>query len=161
MSSKKRYVLYLLVCMLSLASSVYSKEEAELEREIVASTQDQCPPWFLYNSTLKDCQCFQEDNPLNNVMCTEDGALLAFGWCMTYDEESGGTFLGLCPSFMVSSRNVSKRLFITLPSNVSELNDYMCRPLNRKGLICSECIDGFAPSAVSYTHLTLPTIYSV
>ena len=149
MSSKKRYVLYLLVCMLSLASSVYSKEEAEQEREIVASTQDQCPPWFLYNSTLKDCQCFQEDNPLNNVMCTEDGALLAFGWCMTYDEESGGTFLGLCPSFMVSSRNVSRRLFITLPSNVSELNDYMCRPLNRKGLICSECIDGFAPSVTS------------
>ena len=36
-----------------------------------------------------------------------------------------------------------------LPKNISELNDYMCGPMNRKGRICSECIDGFAPSVTS------------
>ena len=108
-----------------------------------------CPPWFFYDSTVQECQCFQQGNSLNSVMCTNDGALLAFGYCMTYDEEKDATFLGLCPSFTVSSRNVSERRFITLPANVSELNDYMCGPLNRQGLVCSECIDGFAPSVTS------------
>ena len=36
-----------------------------------------------------------------------------------------------------------------LPDNISELNDYMCGPMNRKGLLCKDCIDGFAVSATS------------
>ena len=108
-----------------------------------------CPPWFFYNSTIQECQCFQQDKSLNTVICAKGGALLAFGHCMTYDEEKDATFLGLCPSFMVKGRNVSERRFITLPENVSQLNDYMCGPLNRQGLVCSECIEGFAPSVTS------------
>ena len=108
-----------------------------------------CPPWFSYNSTVQECQCFQQANSLTSVKCTDSGALLAFGYCMTYNEDKEATFLGLCPSFKVDGRNVSERRFITLPANISELNDYMCGPLNRQGLICSECIDGFAPSVTS------------
>ena len=51
-----------------------------------------CPPWFFYNSTIQECQCFQQDNSLNSVMCTDNGTLLAFGYCMTYDEENDATF---------------------------------------------------------------------
>ena len=40
--------------------------------------------------------------------------------------------------------------FITLPDNVSELNDYMCGPMNREGLICSECIEGFGIPMISF-----------
>ena len=68
---------------------------------------------------------------------------------MTHDEGNDTTFLGLCPSFIVNGRNVSERRFITLPRNLSELNDYMCGPLNRQGLVCSDCIDGFGPSVTS------------
>ena len=32
----------------------------------------------------------------------------------------------------------------------SELNDYMCGPLNRKGRVCSECKDGFGPAVGSF-----------
>ena len=42
--------------------------------------------------------------------------------------------------------------YVQLPDNVSELNDYMCAPLNRKGLVCSECIDHFGPSVTSYGY---------
>ena len=38
---------------------------------------------------------------------------------------------------------------IPLPRNLSQLNGYMCGPLNRKGLVCSECADGFGPSVTS------------
>ena len=40
--------------------------------------------------------------------------------------------------------------YITLPENVSEINDYnMCKPLNRKGRVCSECMDGYGPAVMS------------
>ena len=39
---------------------------------------------------------------------------------------------------------------ITLPDKTSELNDYMCGPMKRKGRICSECIDGYGPSYTSF-----------
>ena len=68
---------------------------------------------------------------------------------MTFDEKNEATFLGLCPSFSVSGRTVAERRYITLPNNLSELNDYMCGPMNRRGVACSECVDGFAPSATS------------
>ena len=36
-----------------------------------------------------------------------------------------------------------------LPNNVSELNHYMCGPLNRKDYICSECKGGYGPTIIS------------
>ena len=70
---------------------------------------------------------------------------------MTYQE--GGLFVGLCDYFKLNSYNKSdKDGYITLPNNLSELNDYMCGPLNRKGVICSECINGFGPSVTSVGH---------
>ena len=41
---------------------------------------------------------------------------------------------------------------IILPRNLSQLNDYMCGPLNRKGHLCSECADGFGPSVTSFGY---------
>ena len=103
MFSKKFPVLHLLVCALSLTSSVCSKEEAKQERDMIASS-DQCPPWFFYSPTLK---CLQGvGQPESVTVCTmgHGGALLGFGQ-LTYDEESGGIFVGPSLSFMVSGRN--------------------------------------------------------
>ena len=43
-------------------------------------------------------------------------------------------------------------MYFQLPKNLSQLNDYMCAPLNRKGLVCSECADGFGPSVTSFGY---------
>ena len=69
---------------------------------------------------------------------------------MTY-QEGIGTAVGSCPYYRVDSflDNVTQGLFITLPSNVSQLNDYMCEQLNRKGYQCNECLDGFGVSLTS------------
>ena len=42
--------------------------------------------------------------------------------------------------------------FVQLPSNVCELNDYMCGHMNRKGIVCSECVDGFGPYVTSFGY---------
>ena len=111
-----------------------------------------CPPWFFYNDTVSQCQCFESLNL--DVRCTSEGALLRFGRCMTY-QEGIGTAVSSCPYYRVDSflDNVTQGLFITLPRNVSQLNDYMCEPLNRKGYQCNECLDGFG---VSLTSLGYP-----
>ena len=48
--------------------------------------------------------------------------------------------------------NISSSGYISLPVNLSQLNDYMCGPINRKGLVCSECADGYGPSFTSYGY---------
>ena len=108
----------------------------------------ECPPWFFYNDSVHQCQCFETFNL--DIRCTSEEALLRFGRCMTY-QEGIGTALSSCPYFLIDGflNNVTEGLYITLPSNVTQLNDYMCQPLNRKGYQCSECIDGFGVSVTS------------
>ena len=115
-------------------------------------THDWCPPWFFYNATTNQCECFVSPDTNHIVKCTERGAVLKFGYCMTY-EDGEGYFVGLCNYFKLNSYNKSDKAgYISLPSNASELNDYMCGPLNRKGIVCSECVDGFGYSVTSAEH---------
>ena len=111
---------------------------------------EQCPPWLYYNDALDQCSCYQSNS--RDVQCVEGegDALLRFGRCMTY-EEGSGTFVGLCQYFIIDHflENVTERHYISLPDNVQELNEFMCKPLNRKGKICQECIDGFGPAVTS------------
>ena len=53
---------------------------------------------------------------------------------------------------LAHDRNASDRLYLDLPGNLTDLNDFMCGPMSRKGLICSECIDGFAPAITSFGY---------
>ena len=112
----------------------------------------QCRPWFFYNTATKQCECYRSPATEGIVTCTEHGALLKYGFCMTH-KKGQGTFIGRCQYFEIKGHNVSNSPgFITLPDNVSELNEYMCGPLNRKGLICSECVDNFGPSATFFGY---------
>ena len=85
------------------------------------------------------------------------GVLLELGHCMTYNESTDTVALEKCPYFEVGGHeiltvlyNIVTSLNIKIPENLSELNDFMCGPLNRTGFLCKDCIDGFG---VSYTSL--------
>ena len=82
--------------------------------------------------------------------CADNGdLLLRLGHCSTFEEDKS-VYIMRCPYFQLSGRKMSKHLgYIHLPSNISELNDYMCKPMNRKGFLCKDCIDGFGPSITS------------
>ena len=56
--------------------------------------------------------------------------------------------------------NVTTPDYITLPVSLNELNDYMCGPLNRKGLLCSECADGFGYSLSSFSYKCVNCTYT-
>ena len=132
----------ILTCILvgAVVSSTNSEQPTSLY------TDDDCPPWSFYSSSLSQCVC--SDKGSAHLKCTEQGALLRFGSCMTY-EEGKGTSVTRCQYFMLHERNITEQRYIKLPDNLTELNNYMCTPMNRKGLVCSECIDGFGPSLTS------------
>ena len=81
------------------------------------------------------------------IKCTDQGVLLNFGYCAT--ETEGVIYLAKCHYFQLEGHNVTEPGYIRLPDNISELNDYMCGPMNRKGLLCKDCIDEFGPSVTS------------
>ena len=111
-----------------------------------------CAPWNYMVSSSGQCKCIYS---LRQIKCTDEGTLLRNGYCTTY-KECEGLFLSRCPYISSNYYNVSKQdpRFIVLPNNISELEDYMCRPMNRKGFLCSQCIDGFAPSFTSPEYMS-------
>ena len=110
--------------------------------------QELCPPWLHFNSSTQTCHCF----PYYGARCFDNRAYLMAGFCATYDEDTRIVSLTPCPYFQTNDFILSKRdiaWYIQLPENVSTLNDYMCGPLNRKGRVCSECMDGFGLALTS------------
>ena len=116
----------------------------------VIDDDEQCPPWLYYNDTLDQCSCYKSSS--RDVECreSEHDTVLRFGRCMTYGEENE-TYVGLCQYFIIDHflDNITERQYISIPDSVQDLNKYMCKPLNRKGKICRECIDGFGPAVTS------------
>ena len=114
---------------------------------------EQCPLLFYFHDDSKQCKCLSSSFSIFEtiVTCANDRALLSNKYCMTYKEETNTLSAGFCPSFDLHGHNESKPGFISLPSHISELNDYMCGPMNRKGIVCSECIEGYGSSVTSPT----------
>ena len=92
---------------------------------------------------------------IHGVFCDQlqQQSYLALGKCMTYndscsdEQESNAISFGGCPYVYYS--NIARHRYRALPHNVSDLNDFFCAPLNRDGLLCRDCIDGFGPSIIS------------
>ena len=109
--------------------------------------------WFCFNSTTKTYSCLHGSNTY--LRCSEYGPLLKLGYCATYSDDTGLLTIAKCPYFQMNSKGYNVTMitgdgyYIHLPKTLAELNDSMCRPMNRKGIVCSECIDGFGPSVSS------------
>ena len=112
--------------------------------------------WFCFNSTTRISHCIS--GRYTHITCSDSGPLLQFGYCATYNEDTGLVTVAKCPYLQVHDdmyRNynnmttVGHEYFIQLPKILAELNSSMCGPMNRKGIVCSECIDGFGPSVTS------------
>jgi len=126
---------YLLVLLIVFMVTVYS-----------AAQQDVCPPWFIPdNSSSTGCSC----PSYHAVKCGVDFSLLQFGFCMTYNSTTDITEYGPCP--YVAHYNATDNMFLKLPDNVYSLNESMCGPLNREGMLCRKCIDGYGTALYSYT----------
>ena len=112
--------------------------------------QPECPTWFVpaYNNGTMSCVC--GDSLGGAVQCAQNSNVsLFFEYCMTYDEVNNSMACNDCP-YHYHTPDV-KGLYVTLPQNVCDLNEFMCGELNRTGLLCSHCKPGLGPAVFSYT----------
>ena len=105
--------------------------------------REDCPPWFYFDGDT--CKCL----PFYAAKCFDNKAYLYAGYCATFDIDTEILSLGQCPYHGFSLSRHDKYWYTQLPDNISELNDYMCGPLNRKGRVCSECKDGYGLAVTS------------
>ena len=123
------------------------------------SLDTECPwdkQWFCFNSTTKAYSCNQAAVS-GQITCSDDGPRLEIGSCSMYDKNTRVLSISKCSNqAQINDYKKSMALnYVQLPSILTELNDYMCGPLNRKGPICSKCADDLGPSVTSQVYQLL------
>ena len=110
---------------------------------LVCASNFTCPTWFFYNNATEQCECGKtfEDKLIRNG---NTSVWIANGFCATMSVKDGLYYAGYCP--FTHRQNSENRIFSELPSDPDMLDDVMCGPYNRKGLLCGECIDGHGPA---------------
>ena len=104
----------------------------------------QCPPWFAPDDTTGRCNT----GPSLDGLIQQDLSLLmtCLMPCNCMTEEDGKLIVGACLHKCLALQ------YTPLPCDVHELLDWSCPThLNRGGVLCSQCIEGYAIPAYSYT----------
>ena len=122
-----------------------------------------CPTFFYYSNTSHHCEC----GVSVGVHCNqqERKAEVALYHCVTTAEQEGQYYVGGCP-LAHTAMNHTNRILSELPSDPDQLNDMMCGPYNRRGLLCGQCISGYGPG-VNHFNLkcancsNIPTVLAV
>lgn len=113
----------------------------------VASSQQQCPPWFVpANSStgVSGGSCLCDELQWNqtrfeyySIICSPEGKLNIYpGYCLSYNGSDNSLVAGACPFSLYNNFT-----FLTVPENVSQLEDEMCAPFHRRGQLCGKCVD--------------------
>ena len=113
---------------------------------VSASNTTTCPTWFYYNNVT--CECGPQLGGAIHCNQQEMTAEIANGFCAISTKHEGLYYAGYCP--FRHTENNTDRLYSEMPSDPDLLNDTMCGPYNRKGLLCGRCIDGYGPAVYSF-----------
>ena len=110
---------------------------------VVLATNTSCPTWHYYNNATGQCECGIR------LDCSSDGNQVEIkkGVCATSSGQEGDYYIGSCP--FTYTFNSINRMYSEMPSNSSQLDEVMCGPYNRRGLLCGECKDGYGPAVYS------------
>ena len=108
----------------------------------VSDSNYTCPTWFYFSNITQGCECGVS---VEVVYCNQQAmeVMIWFDSCATFSGQEGVFYVGHC-SYSYKF-NHSNTLYSLLPSDPDMLNEAMCGPYNRKGLLCRECIDGYGP----------------
>ena len=147
MTSTKKMLVFLMFVAVSSQSSQRKNNNENIVTHKLSYSEDThcsndstCPTWFICNSEKK-CQCGKGHT--GAIVCNNKSLTSAVlvCHCLTYDGESGSTFVGSC--------------FYNCENYDSEKIDLVYHQLPKKPeTLINTSICSFS---VSYTHLTLPT----
>ena len=107
-------------------------------RPLFLPINKQCPPGFIQTSVRATCECRNGFN--GNVLCNgANFASLRNGYWIGKQHKGDSEYVAGYMPYFQSAGNFSG---ITLPNDNysnSDLNDLICGPLNRKGILCGSC----------------------
>ena len=113
----------------------------------VSDSNYTCPTWFYFSNITQRCKC---EVSIGGVYCNQQTMEVEiwFDFCATFSGQEGVFYAGHCPySYKFNHSNTQRSL---LPTDPDLLNEAMCGPYNRKGLLCGECIDGYGPGVYTF-----------
>ena len=112
-----------------------------------------CPPGMKLDSTaLPRCVCPALDAYQSSLYCDAQNfqTYLRNGFWLGFDVDNSKLVVALCPpNFCYINQS---GWAVQLPHNVSQLDDTICKPMNRYGVVCSNCIEGYGPAVNSLKY---------
>ena len=124
-----------------LSSKFKVEERINFSLSRDSQTNLACPLWFHYVPSKNSCRC------VSFISCDGMKAYVEDKHLITVQLNQSLVSVFPSKSHVFNQRiNETKPGYRLLPENISDLNHFMCGPLNRKGYLCSDCIDGFGPS---------------
>ena len=125
------------------------------------STVTECPSvWFEYNQATHNCQCIGA----LHLNCEGEIAYADTRHIWTYDSNKGVISAVKMRHKYLEGYNLTVTkdgsYGILFPNNISDLNKYMCGPLNRKGYLCSDCKSGYGAAIFSESASCANECYS-
>ena len=119
----------------------------------IDSTDSMCPPWYYRDQKgIGECKPGNDFSYVLLFQINTCQTYLQTLYCMTTSiNERNAARRDVVGSCLFSFDNRLQSSFYPLPCNISELNEYMCAGLNRKGQLCGRCAEGFAPPVFSYS----------
>ena len=110
---------------------------------VVLASNTSCPNWHYRYSATGECECGFW------LHCSSNGKQVEIKNDLCASSAQNGTdyYIGYCP--LTRYVNNSNRKFSEMPSNVGQLEEVMCGPYNRRGLLCGECKEGYGPAVYS------------
>ena len=121
--------------------------------ELLQVDQSRCPTWFVPHVINGTSVCECGSSVGDQVWCDQssNSTRLDNRICMTYDLSNDDTITGYCPYNYYAYESNRSYSWITVPQNVSDLNEFMCGGLNRTGLLCGKCQPGLGPVVLTNT----------
>ena len=111
-----------------------------------------CNTWYYSPDNQSHCVC---GNTLaGNLQCSEkdERVYLIMDYCMT-QQESGELVAGFCRyGYQKNSSLTHNRIYTLLPEHPQDLNKFQCEQHHRKGLLCSECMQGYGPAVYAFKY---------
>ena len=142
----------ILLLALAIESAGKSRHEQLSNKISQCSSDSKCPTWFTCNSQ-NHCQCGNRHS--GAIACNNEAqnSAILVCHCVTYSPKSRLTFAG---SYFYNcnfhhQKGGGNRLYNQLPKQPEVLiNNSVCAPFHRTGLLCGDCEDEYSPQVLSY-----------
>ena len=127
--------------------SAYLKLETIAPRVISVRVRvnfSECPPGMILSDSDTGSKCICRGDYLGLINCDPTrfvSKLRRGAWMGKLDNNRSMYVAGECPFCALFTNNHT----LELPQNGSDLNKILCNSINRTGVLCGSCIDGYGP----------------